>query len=182
MGETPIVLSDGVVTLRAWEPQDAPAVYAACQDPEIARYIPIPQPYTESSAREFVATRRAEREGDEERSFAITDAHSGAVVGAISRRRRAEHHAEVGYWLAPEARGRGLATRALRLVTDWSFEAGLVRLDLCTHPANAASGRVAERAGFAREGVRRAWYIDRDGEPQDVVFYALVRGDGRAAG
>jgi RimJ/RimL family protein N-acetyltransferase len=67
-------------------------------------------------------------------------------------------------------------------VTDWSFDEGLVRLDLCTHPENEASGRVAERAGFAREGVRRAWYLDRDGRPQDAVFYVLVRGDGRPAG
>ena len=176
----PGVLTDGVVTLRAVEPGDAPAVFAACQDALIARFLPIPCPYTEADAREFVAVCQADWDGDCERSFAITDAQTGEFLGVIARHLRAEHRAEVGYWLAPGARGRGFATRALRLVRDWSFDVtGLVRLELFTHPENNASGRVAERAGLAREGVRRGWRIGRDGNPQDRVFYAMLRGDPR---
>ena len=183
MGEEPIVLSDGVVTLRAFEPDDAPAVLGACQDPLIARFVPIPQPYTDQTARGFVARRRADWDGETERSFAITDALTGELLGAIARHWRAEHRAELGYWLAPWARGRGVATRALRLVRDWSFETtGLVRLELFTHPDNEASGRVALRAGFYREGVRRGWDLDREGRPEDDVFYALLRDDARAPG
>ncbi len=180
MGEQPVVLTDGVVTLRAFEPGDAPAAFAACQDPLIARFLPIPQPYTEAVAQRFVANRRADWDGDSERSFAITDAATGEVLGAIARHLRAAHRAELGYWLAPGARGRGVATRALRLVRDWSFEVtGLVRLELFTHRENEASGRVAERAGFVLEGVRRGWDLDRDGTPEDDVFYALLRDDPR---
>lgn len=177
MGEAPITLSDGVVRLRAWEPEDAEAVFAACQDPEIARFLPIPQPYTRATAQQFVARRRADWERDDERSFAITDAETGELLGSIARHQRAEHRVEFGYWVAPWARGRGTATRALGLLADWSLADGFIRLELFTHPDNAASGRVAERAGFIREGVRRAWDLDRHGNPEDAVFFVLLRGD-----
>ncbi len=177
MGARSAVLSDGVVTLRAWEPNDAAAVFRACQDADIQRFLPVPRPYTEASARDFVAIRRADWDGDEERSFAITDARTGEVLGSIARHRRAAHRAEFGYWVAAQARGRGVATRALRLMADWSLAAGFIRLELFTHPDNHASGRVAERAGFTREGLRRAWNLDRDGNPEDAIFYVLVRGD-----
>ncbi len=180
MGHEPVVLTDGVVRLRAWEPTDAPAVFAACQDREIARFLPIPQPYTRAVAEEFVAVRRTDWLGDDERSFAITDTASGEVLGAIARHQRAEHRAAFGYWLAPGARGRGIATRALRLLVDWSFSQGLLRLELFTHPENHASGMVAERAGFVREGVRRAWDLDRHGNPEDSIFYVLIRDDVRS--
>ncbi len=142
MRDRPITLTDGVVTLRAWAPGDAPAVFAACQDPEIQRFLPVPRPYTE----------------------------------AVARHRRAEHRVELGYWLAPGARGNGYATRALRLISDWSLGGGYIRLELYTHPDNRASARVAERAGFIREGVRRAWDVGRDGAPEDAVFYVRIGG------
>jgi RimJ/RimL family protein N-acetyltransferase len=174
LSEQPVRLSDGIVALRVWEPEDVATVFAACQDPVIARFLPIPQPYTEMSAREFVALRRADWDGDDERSFAITDAATSEVVGAIARHQRAEHRVEFGYWVAPWARGRGFATRALRLVADWSLRQGFIRLELFTHPNNSASGKVAERAGFTFEGVRRAWDTDRDGNPEDGVFYVRL--------
>lgn len=162
--------------------EDAPAVWAACQDALIVRFLPVPQPYTEAVAREYVAARALDWASEDERSFAITDATTGEVLGSIARHLRAEHRAEFGYWLVPNARGRGVATRALRLSVDWSLETpGLIRLELYTHPENDASGRVAERAGFTREGVRRAWDLDRDGNPENDVFYVLLRGDPRPA-
>ena len=182
MGEQPVVLTDGVVTLRAWEPEDAPAVFAACQNPIISRFIPVPLPYTEEVARQFVVRRRADWNSNDERSFAVTDAVTGDVLGSIARHGPWGHRAQFGYWLAPSARGRGVATRALRLITDWTLETtDIIRLDLYTHPANHASGRVAERAGYVREGVRRAWDLDREGNPEDAIFYVLVRGDRQPA-
>ena len=89
---------------------------------------------------------------------------------------------QFGYWLAPSARGRGVATRALRLITNWTLAtADNIRLDLYTHPDNDASGRVAERAGYVREGVRRTWDLDREGEPYDAIFYVFVRRDRQLA-
>jgi RimJ/RimL family protein N-acetyltransferase len=180
MSERPVVLTDGVITLRVWQVDDAPAVFAACQDPLMARYLPIPQPFAESDASDYIRGRRAAWDGVDEQPFAITDCETGDVLGGVVRQLQLPHRAEIAYWLVPAARGRGIATRALRLVRDWSFDVdGLVRLELRTHPDNEASRRVAERAGFSMEGVRRAWDLDRDGSRVDDVFYALLLDDPR---
>jgi RimJ/RimL family protein N-acetyltransferase len=75
-------------------------------------------------------------------------------------------------------RGRGVCTRALRLLAGWAFqELDLRRLELVTDPDNLASQRVAEKAGFRREGVLRAYLIDRDGSFRDAVMFSLLPGD-----
>ena len=178
-----VTLTDGGVRLRAWRPDDAPAVFVACQDPLIARFIPIPQPYTDEVARMFVEVRQRDWATEDERSFAIVDAATDELLGAIARHGPVGHRASFGYWLAPLARGRGVATRALRLITEWTLRTtDLVRLELFTAMDNDASGRVAVRAGFEREGIRRAWDLDRDGRPLDVIFYVLVRVGARSEG
>ena len=174
--EREITLTDGAVKLRAWRLDDASGVLAACQDQLIARFIPIPQPYTEADAQTFVEIRRRDWETEDERSFAIVDAATGELLGSIARHGPFGHRATFGYWLAPQARGRGAATRALRLITDWTIATTeVIRLDLFTDIENDASGRVAERVGFEREGTRRAWDLDREDRPIDVIFYVLVR-------
>lgn len=172
-------LTDGVISLRPWRPDDAPAVFTACQDPEIPRFVPIPQPYTMADATWFVTTSRDESMTGPSAHFAIVDPTSDALLGAISRhgpRAGTSHRAAVGYWLAPEARGRGVATRAVRLLTDWTFRTtGVIRLELYTDMQNERSGRVALRAGFEPEGLRRSWDLDREGRPIDAAFYVMLR-------
>jgi RimJ/RimL family protein N-acetyltransferase len=169
-------LSDGIVLLRPWEPDDADAVFAACQDPLIARFVPIPQPYEPAHAAGFIEDSRRLTETGTAIHLAIADARSRAMLGAISRHPLHDRRATFGYWLAPEGRGRGVATRALRLITDMTLATtDVIRLELYTDLENDRSGRVAERVGFEREGIRRAWDIDRDGRPMDVVFYVKVR-------
>jgi len=171
-------LSDGVVRLRGWQAGDADAVHAACQDPRIARFVPIPQPYTMAVAAGYVAYAAEATETGPDVNLAIVDAASDSLLGAISRHGGDGHRAAFGYWLAPEARGRGVATRALRLLVDWTLATTqVIRFELYTDPDNDASGRVALRAGFEREGVRRAWDLDREGRPIDSVFYVRVRPD-----
>jgi RimJ/RimL family protein N-acetyltransferase len=172
-------LTDGVVTLRPWRPSDAEAVFQACQDPEIPRFVPIPQPYTLEDGRWFVTHSAEESATGPSAHFAIVDAVTGGLLGAVSRHGPSEpkaHRAMVGYWLARASRGRGVATRAVRLLTDWTFEATeVIRLELYTDVANEPSGRVALRAGFEFEGIRRAWDLDRDGRPLDAAFYVRFR-------
>lgn len=168
-------LTDGVVTLRRWRPADAASVYAACQDPLIARFVPIPQPYELRDAQVFVERRPADLFDSDETGFAVIDTATDELLGAIARHGPYGHRAAFGYWLTPAARGRGVATRALRLIVDWTLETtDVIRLELYTDVANDASGRVAERAGFEREGIRRAWDLDREGRPLDAMFYVRL--------
>ena len=177
MGASGPRLSDGSVVLRPWIPDDAPSVFAACQDPEIGRWTNVPQPYLPEHADGFIAhSIEAWREGTAA-MFAITDAESGQVLGSITREPMSGHIAEFGYWLAPTARGRGAATRALRLIADWTLATtGAIRLESYTDAGNDRSGAVLLRAGFERESVRRAWDLDRAGNPIDSIFYVRLRG------
>lgn len=169
-------LSDGIVLLRPWELGDADAVFRACQDPLIARFVPIPQPYLREHAVGFIEDSRMATEAGAAIHLAIADAQTREMLGAISRHPLRGRHAMFGYWLAPEARGRGAATRAMRLIADMTLATtDVIRLELYTNLDNDRSGHVAERAGFVREGIRRAWDLDRDGRPMDVVFYVRVR-------
>jgi RimJ/RimL family protein N-acetyltransferase/nitrite reductase/ring-hydroxylating ferredoxin subunit len=173
-------LSDGIIALRAFRADDAPAVSAACQDPEIQRWIPmIPVPYTEADARRFILmTLQAWHDGTSY-EFAIVDAATDRFVGSIGLHLgpNPRLHA-VGYLVAPEARRRGVASRALRLVTRWGFEhVDIERLALWTLPGNVASQAVAENAGFRFEGLARNWTSDRDDRPTDAVMFAMTPDD-----
>jgi RimJ/RimL family protein N-acetyltransferase len=169
------LLTDGVVTLRRWRDTDAQAVFEACQDPLIARFIPIPQPYTMAVAMDFVARRAAETTAGPSAHLAIADAVTDRAIGSISRHGPDGHRAMFGYWLAPVERGRGRMTRALVRMVDWTLATtDAIRLELYTDLENDASGAVATRAGFEFEGVRRAWDLDRDGRPIDCRFYVRV--------
>jgi RimJ/RimL family protein N-acetyltransferase len=169
-------LTDGVVTLRPFRPDDAQAVVEACQDRDIARFIPIPQPYTLEDGAWYVTHAAEESAAGPSAHFAIVDAATDRLLGSISRHGPTGHRASVGYWLAPGARGRGVATRAVRLLVDWTLATtDVIRLEPHTDVDNERSGRVALRAGFEREGIRRAWSLDRVGRPIDAAFYVRIR-------
>ncbi len=176
-------LTDGIVVLRLPREADAPAIAAACRDPEIARWIPVPVPYHLEDARAFVASAGEGWTSGREPTFVVAEAATRALAGAIALHRHPDEpgKAAVGYWLAPGARGRGLATRAVRLVVDWAFglEPGLARMELLTLVGNEASGRVALRSGFTREGVLRRYLPFRD-RLVDAVMFARLRDDAGA--
>jgi RimJ/RimL family protein N-acetyltransferase len=153
-GFDPVELSDGVVRLRPWRPDDADAVYRACQDPLIARWTRVPSPYTRAHAAEFVAASPGAWAAGRP-AFAVVEAATGQVVGAHGFVSGIEEGvAEIGYWTAPWGRGRGLTTAATRLLARWAFQrAGVARLDWYAEAGNVASLRVAESSGFRFEGV-----------------------------
>lgn len=110
--------------------------------------------------------------------FRIADATTDEVVGGVNLRFGDFEVAEVSYFLRASARGRGLATRAVRLVSRWAFdELGIERIELRAHLDNDASCRVAERAGFTREGIERASRAWPDGTRFDSILYSLLPGD-----
>jgi RimJ/RimL family protein N-acetyltransferase len=168
-----IELRDGDLLLRSWRVEDAEAVHRICQDREIARWMPvIPQPYTLDDARVFVSGEL----GLGPHSYAVEQ--DGELVASIGLRLDHRGNGEIGYWCAAEARGRGVVTRAVRLVCRFAFEElGIGRLEIVVDSDNLASRRVAERAGFQQEGVLRSHLTQRDGGRCDGVMYSLLPGD-----
>jgi RimJ/RimL family protein N-acetyltransferase len=166
-----VKLEDGEIILRPYTEDDVPALAAALQDdPEIDRWTRIPSPYTKAHAREFITT-------TDEKAFAIVGRDGGELLGGIGARIYDEGVVEIGYWIRSVARGRGIATRALGLLARWAFEElGAGRVHLTTDPENTASQRVAEKAGFRREGVLRSFH-DFKGRRRDAVMYSLLPDD-----
>ena len=169
-------LSDGVVELRPWGPSDIPAIVAACQDPEIPRWTRVPDPFGEEDAREWLATHQPKMKAGEGLPLAVV-APAGEVLGAIELHIHRRGVAGIGYWVAPWARRRRVATRALVLLSSWALATlPLFRLQVTTDPANFASQAVAERAGFRREGLLRS-YLEIKGRPLDRIMYSRLPSD-----
>ena len=171
-------LAAGGIVLRRPDPSDIPWITAACSDRELSRYVPgIPYPYAQADARAFIErAARAWAEGSAA-TFVISKVPGGTGLGTIALHLAAGDTglAEVGYWLAREARGRGAATIAVQLVSRWAFSVvGIDRVSLQTAPGNLASQRVAERAGFTREGTLRAWMPAPGGRRHSVMFSLLA--------
>ncbi|HLM08814.1 MAG TPA: GNAT family N-acetyltransferase [Thermoleophilaceae bacterium] len=169
-------LSDGDILLRAWTPSDVPAVTAACQDPDIPRWTHVPAQYTEHHAREFIAGCHGAVAEGRQLALAIVAADGSELRGAagLSEVDWVNRKAEIGYWVAAEARGRGVATRAVRLLSRWTLEElRFERVELLANPGNELSQKVAEGAGFTREGVLRR-YRRRHGVPEDLIMFSLL--------
>jgi len=172
-------LQDGVVRLRPWAAHDIAPATAATRDPSIPRYTRVPEHQTEEGLREFIALRAVAREAGEALTFVVADAGSDAFLGTVALLRFdwEQRRGEIGYWLASWARGRGVMTRAVALLSRWALaDLGLARLALHTYVENAVSQAVAVRCGFRREGVLRS-YEERKGRRYDVVVFSLVPGD-----
>ncbi len=171
-------LSDGVVVLRLIYKRDLDTIKRAARDPEIRRRFAL----LKAKPNEYFARYREAPAAGRGAAFAICDV-GGECFGLATVEKRDAGRVELGYWLLPEGRGRGRATRALRLVSRWALsQPGVERLELATSPENTASQRVAERSGFRREGVLRSYHVV-DGRREDAVFFSLLPGelDERAA-
>ena len=146
-------LRDGDLVLRPGRPDDAEAITAACQDPEIPRWTFVPSPYTRADAEAFLASSAEEAAAGTAAGFLAVDAADDRLLGSFSVMEIDGSSGEIGYWVAAEARGRGIATRAVRLLADWCRdELDLTRIELLPHKDNIASRRVAEKAGFTDTG------------------------------
>jgi RimJ/RimL family protein N-acetyltransferase len=176
-------LEDGVVRVRGWRRDDLRARVDAWRDESLMRFMLQPAPATPSveAAADWLDVRERRREHGEALFLVVADAADDRVLGCVWLWNvdLLNGRGEVGYWLLKPARGRGAATRAVRLLVDYAFGAlGLERLELFTLPGNTASERVAERAGFAREGVLRSYRRGPSGRV-DVTAFALLDADRR---
>ncbi len=148
-------LADELIRLRPPVPADVDPITRACQDPEIARFIPIPSPYHRHHAVDYVERTRREWAAGTRAAFAAVatdDDEPGVPLGVINLAVSGST-GNSAYWVAPGCRGLGLAGRALRLVTRWGFdELGLAVVLLEIREENTASIAVAASAGFHRAG------------------------------
>ena len=172
----PPLAQDGLV-LRRWSLDDVDDAVRCCNEQEVRRFLPaIPIPYTALDATDFI-----EREPARLAAGSITlvaaDADDGRLLGALGARQLEPGVVQIGYWTDAAERGRGIATVAVRLISRWALRSlGAGRVQLHTAVDNAASMRVAARAGFTEEGVLRNWY-DLRGERRDAVMFSLLPSD-----
>ncbi len=179
---TPPVLSDGVVSLRAPRPDDADDITLGCQDAQNALWTTVPVPYARQDADAWLALRPTTADWWASPTWSITVLPSDRWCGNIDLRLDGEGGAEVGYLLAPWARGHGHAARALRLASAWAFSG--LRLSVVTWYAylgNEASRKTARTVGFqVPEHVFRAYGAQR-GERRDSWIGTLTPEDLAAA-
>jgi RimJ/RimL family protein N-acetyltransferase len=165
----------GALLLRPWEPADAPAVLDAYRDEAIQRWH-VQRADSLAEARQWTEAWRSAWAAEAGAHWAVADAQTGAVLGRAGLKNLDffDGTADVAYWTLPAARGKGTAPRAVNAMAAWAFGAGFCRLALAHAAANAASCRVAEKAGFAAEGTRRSAWLLADGR-HDAHLHALLR-------
>ena len=169
-------LTDGVVRLRLPADSDVEAIVEMCRDPAIQRYTTVPPDYHPSHALEWIQRGQAGVAAGTDLHVVITDSNDDSPLGTISLHEinRPASRCVSGYFVAPWARGRGVATRALILITAFAFdELRLARVEVTIEPENEASHRVAQAAGFTREGLLRS-YMPVAGKRRDMVMYSLL--------
>jgi ribosomal-protein-alanine N-acetyltransferase len=162
-------------TIRSFRDDDAASLAHHANDRAIWINLRdrFPHPYTLADARAWIAHATS---AEQATSFAIDAA--GEVVGGIGLRLNEDVErisAEIGYWVGRAYWGRGIATDAVRAVTEHAFATHeLTRVYALPFAENAASIRVLEKAGYVREGLLRRSAI-KDGVVRDQLLYAVVR-------
>lgn len=172
-------LDDGVVRLEPLRAEHIPAMRALGDDEDVARFTYVEAPLAEAEARLWVDRYIGGWRDGSLAGFAIAASDGGAFLGfiAVVRYGALEQEAELGYIVSPSARGRGIGVRALALLTTWCLgELGLERAELRIDVANEASSRVAEKAGYVREGILRSMHF-KHGQRVDLALWSRVRRD-----
>lgn len=168
---------DEHLRVRPWRPDDAAAVRAAFDCPEIQRWF-VRRMDSEAEAREWIAGWADVWATETDSSWAVVDG-GDEVVGQVGLRsiRLFEASAQLSYWVIPAARGTGVATRAAGALARWAFDRlGMNRLYLVHTTGNLPSCRVAGRLGFPVEGTLRDYIHHQDGF-HDVHVHARLRRD-----
>jgi len=172
-------LADDLIRLEPLEQRHAVSLLAAVSgDDDVPRYTRVPANPDEAFVRGWIRRYEDGWQDGTAAGFAAVDL-AGNLLGfaSIVRLDLLAAEGEIGYVVGKEARGRGVATRAVQLLTRWSFEElGIERLELLINPENSGSERVAERAGYRFEGVLRSKHIN-DGLRADFGVWSRLRGE-----
>ena len=175
------ILTDGVVRLRAHTERDVDRIVEQCTDPASVRWTQVPRGYTAEMGREWIGEIAKGWDEGGDQVWAIEEVTAvegnGLFLGSIDLRPRAAGRAEIGYGLHPEGRGRGLMTRALKLVDQYWFDAGGQRVDWYAERGNVASWGPARAAGFTFLTTLPQHLPHGDGGLVDAWFGSLGRDD-----
>lgn len=172
-------LRDAVVLLRPWRETDVPWQLETFSDPWFQRFSDWAPRAEHEARRHLVEHEQARRRGEQLQFAVVEPSDDELILGGASLHdvELDQGRAAVGYWLAAGARGRGVATHAVRLLARWAFDdLGLARVALTCAPNNHASQRVAERCGFSREGVLRS-HMPFKGARRDTVVFGVLPGE-----
>jgi RimJ/RimL family protein N-acetyltransferase len=151
-------ITSGELTLRPFEAEDIPWVYEVSLDPAVQRFLEIPVPYRVTDAEFFVREMAIAAWDNGSRAEFVVEGTAGERLGRVGFGLAGYGRgvAQIGYWLDPAARGRGVATAAVRTVCGWGFDRlGLELIEWRAEVGNVASRRVAEKAGFRLEATLR---------------------------
>lgn len=165
------------LVLRDWRDEDAPALEPVCGERDVCAFTSVPWSYSEAGALEWIERQRRKRAAGTVLALAIGGRDDDRALGNVNLAGLDGdgRDAEIGYWLAPEARGRGLATAAASLLIDWGLrEHGLERIEFAILPDNLTSRRVAERLGATPEGLREASH-QSEGRAWDMTIWSITR-------
>ena len=174
--QPPDTITDGVVVLRQVREGDRAVVLSTMRDPLVRQWLNMP---SKPADRDFDTLLRTVREGwrsGDRYDYAVTENGADVSLGAVIASRRHRDNYEIAYLAAEAGRGRGLMTRAVRLLCDALLDEGVGRLEVRTHPDNEASQRLAERCGFRQEGRERK-SIWLHGRRCDALLWSLLPED-----
>ena len=178
--ETP-VLYYGDVTLRKAQERDIVPIFEACQDPAIPQFTTVPSPYLISHAEEFIRdisprsfTEKTEMlfaivqgKGEEEKFCGLISFHTTRLES---------HCTELGYWMAKESRGKGIAKTAVKLITEYGIDTmGFRRIEALVDVDNIESKGLLTAAGYILEGILRQKVTRADGSQIDMAMFAKVK-------
>ena len=171
-------LTGAVVRLRPFRLEDADDLLAGCNDPLTLGFLQqMPSPYTHADAAWWINEGAPAAFAAGGSAHAITDPATDRVIGGVGHHHVRDGAAEIGYWVAAGARGRGVATDACRTLSAYAFAHGIQRLGLKTEIENAASQRVALASGYARESVERGGGRSRNGGRHDLIVWSRLDSD-----
>lgn len=171
-----MILEGAEIRLRPFREDDRSELIAALNDWSVAQWLVAPPfPYTDADADWWIDKVAREHEGGQPESFAVATTADDVLLGAMSIEN------ELGYWLKPNAWGRGVATRAAAMILAYGFRSiGRDRIAARTDPENHASARVLAKVGFRSLGPRPIATANRRGS-ESMIYHELGAGDWRRA-
>jgi ribosomal-protein-serine acetyltransferase len=174
-------LTDGMIVLRPARPEEAKAMLEALEESkgEVPVWLPETDGLELQGARQFIATWPKMRQERSAFHFGIFDPQTGGLLGGcgLTQINMRHHICNAYYWVRTSATGRGIASRAARLMARFAFdELHMQRMEIVAEVENLPSIRAAEKAGATREGVLRSRLNNR-GQPRDAVMFSLIPQD-----